>query len=138
MKNRLIDLAVSNMKNAYVPYSNFRVGAAVECDSGKIYEGCNIENASYGLTVCAERVAILKAISEGEKKIKKIAVAASSKKTSIPCGACLQVINEFGEGVKIYCCGVDGSYDTYNMESLFPFHTRNNQLKDCLKRQKNK
>ena len=80
---------------AYAPYSHFQVGAALLTEAGKIYLGCNIENASYGATNCAERTAIFKAVSEGERDFLKIAVVASDGSTAYPCGICLQVMNEF-------------------------------------------
>lgn len=89
---RLIEAAKNAQKNAYCPYSRYPVGAAVLTDSGRIYTGCNVENASFGLAICAERVAIFKAVSHGEKKITALSVAAKSAK---PCGACRQVIIEF-------------------------------------------
>lgn len=84
-------------ENAYAPYSGFKVGAAVICDSGRVYTGCNVENASYGLSVCAERVAILKAVSEGEKHINAVAIVTDTDEPASPCGACLQVIAEFSQ-----------------------------------------
>ncbi|MDA8242838.1 MAG: cytidine deaminase [Elusimicrobia bacterium] len=91
-KPRLIEAAKSAQKKAYCPYSRYPVGAAVLTDSGRLYTGCNVENASFGLAMCAERVAIFKAVSHGDKKIKAVCVAAKSAK---PCGACRQVIIEF-------------------------------------------
>ncbi|OGR77080.1 MAG: cytidine deaminase [Elusimicrobia bacterium GWC2_64_44] len=88
----LIEAAKNAQKNAYCPYSRYPVGAAVLAESGRIYTGCNVENASFGLAICAERVAIFKAVSHGEKKIRALSVAAKSAK---PCGACRQVIIEF-------------------------------------------
>lgn len=90
--NNLIEMAKKASENAYAPYSNFKVGAAVLA-CGKVFTGCNVENASYGLTICAERVAIFKAVSEGCRNIKKIAIYAKSM--PYPCGACLQVMGEF-------------------------------------------
>ena len=96
----LFDLAVRASESSYSPYSHFRVGAALIAGSGKIYTGCNIENASYSMTICAERTAIFKAVSEGEKEIRAIAVAGSADDDysvpCTPCGACLQVMAEFG------------------------------------------
>ena len=91
-KTKLVEAAKRAQKNAYCPYSRYPVGAAVLTDSGRIYTGCNVENASFGLAICAERVAIFKAVSHGDKKIKAVCVAAKSAK---PCGACRQVIIEF-------------------------------------------
>lgn len=92
VRTRLVEAAKAAQKNAYCPYSRYPVGAAVLTDSGRIYTGCNVENASFGLAICAERVAIFKAVSHGEKKIRALCVAAKSAK---PCGACRQVIIEF-------------------------------------------
>lgn len=119
-KEKLIETAMKYRENAYAPYSNFKVGAAVEGVSGRIYGGCNIENSSYGMTICAERVAIVKAISEGEKEIKRLAVVTSSKELSLSCGACRQVLIEFGRNAEIFCCGVNGDCDTYTAEELIP------------------
>lgn len=94
----LIDKAIKARENAYVPYSNFKVGAAIVTEDNKIYSGCNIENASYGATNCAERTAIFKAISEGHERIKAIAIIGSEKDYTYPCGICIQVISEFADG----------------------------------------
>lgn len=94
----LIDKAIKARENAYVPYSNFKVGAAIITEDNKIYSGCNIENASYGATNCAERTAIFKAISEGHERIKAIAIIGSEKDYTYPCGICIQVISEFADG----------------------------------------
>lgn len=94
----LIDLARKARNNAYIPYSKFAVGAALLAKSGCIYTGANIENASYGLTICAERTAIVKAVSEGEREFEAIAIAADTEKPVLPCGACLQVMAEFHVG----------------------------------------
>ncbi len=91
----LIDMARQARSNAYIPYSKFAVGAALLAKSGRIYTGANIENASYGLTICAERTAIVKAVSEGEREFEAIAIAADTKDPVLPCGACLQVMAEF-------------------------------------------
>jgi len=96
----LIDAAKAALKNSYSPYSRFKVGAAVLGGSGAIYKGTNVENASYGLTVCAERIAVYNAIAAGEKKIKAVAVAAG-KGFAYPCGACRQVLSEFGKDINV-------------------------------------
>jgi cytidine deaminase len=108
---------------AHAPYSEFLVGAAVIGGSGRIYTGCNIENASYGLTVCAERVAIWKAISEGEAVIDVVAVTADTENPVRPCGACLGVISEFSEDddpVGIICGTLDGRYDVMSLNDYLP------------------
>ena len=91
----LLNLAVEAAKNAYVPYSHFPVGAALECDDGTVYTGCNIENAGYTPTNCAERTAVFKAVSEGHLKFTRIAVAARTERFTAPCGVCRQVLAEF-------------------------------------------
>ncbi|MEA4816366.1 MAG: cytidine deaminase [Lachnospiraceae bacterium] len=91
----LVKMAKEAMENAYAPYSDFKVGAALLCKSGKVYTGCNVENASFGATNCAERTAVFKAVSEGEKEFLKIAIVSSSGKEISPCGICLQVLSEF-------------------------------------------
>lgn len=93
----LLEKAYEGRKNAYAPYSKFKVGAAVLMENGKIYTGCNIENASYGATNCAERTAIFKAISEGNRKICAIAIVGADDKYTYPCGICRQVIAEFAD-----------------------------------------
>ena len=92
---KLMDCAIKARENAYSPYSHFAVGAALLCEDGTLYEGCNIENASYGLTNCAERTAIFKAVSEGHTKFKALAVVADTEGPCAPCGACRQVMAEF-------------------------------------------
>lgn len=94
-EKELIEEAKKALAYAYVPYSHFKVGAALQTKSGKVYTGCNIENASFGATICAERTAIAKAISEGEKEFDKIAVVSSSNEHTYPCGICRQVLAEF-------------------------------------------
>ena len=97
---KLMEMAKKAKENAYVPYSNFKVGAALLTKSGKVYTGCNVEIASIGATNCAERTAIFKAVSEGEKEFEKIAVTGDAKET-YPCGICRQVIVEFGTAIEI-------------------------------------
>ncbi len=97
----LLNEAQKAMQNAYVKYSNFRVGAALLTKSGKVYTGCNIENSSYGATICAERVAFTKAISEGELEFEAIAVASNLKDFTYPCGICRQFMSEWGLDIKL-------------------------------------
>lgn len=91
----LIEIAIQAMNKAYSPYSKFKVGAALLTESGKVYTGCNVENASYGATICAERVAAVSAVADGELCFKKIAIVSSSGEYTYPCGVCLQFLSEF-------------------------------------------
>ena len=116
----LIEAARQARENAYVPYSNFKVGAAVLTEDGKIYSGCNIENASYGMANCAERTAIFKAVSEGETKLKALAVIGDTKGPISPCGACRQVIAEFGIQ-KIIMANLNGDEKVVYLDELLPF-----------------
>lgn len=122
----LCSLAVNVMSNAYVPYSNYRVGAALLTKSGKIYTGCNIENASYSPTVCAERTAIFKAVSEGEREFVKIAVA-GGKNGEIsgefpPCGVCRQVMAEFCDSdFEILVVNGENSFTVYKLSDILPY-----------------
>ena len=100
-KNHLIEKAKEVSRKAYAPYSNYKVGAALLTKSGKVYTGCNIENSSYGLTNCAERTAIFKAVSEGEMEFEEMVIYADSPNLPTPCGACRQVLSEFGPELKI-------------------------------------
>jgi cytidine deaminase len=94
----IIQKAAEVMKNAYAPYSKFSVGCALISESGQYFMGCNVENASYGATLCAERVAIGQMLASGEQKIKELAIITSSERPCVPCGICLQVISEFASG----------------------------------------
>ncbi len=116
----LIAAAKQARENAHAPYSNFRVGAALRAGSGRIYTGCNVENATYGLTVCAERVAIWKAVSEGERGFDAIAVVAHTDVLTPPCGACRQLIWEFCGDVDVILANLKGQTEVHRMSELFP------------------
>jgi cytidine deaminase len=116
----LAALAVEAMENAYAPYSRFRVGAALSADGGAIFTGANVENASYGLTVCAERVAVFKAVSAGHTRITRIAVVASSADEVFPCGACRQVLNEFGPSMTVITLSGGKMAGKYPLQELLP------------------
>lgn len=126
MKQTLCERAKKARSLAYTPYSNFKVGAALLCDDGTIYTGCNIENASYSPTVCAERVAFFKAISDGKQKFSAIAVcggkgAGLSDKPCFPCGVCRQVMREFcDDGFKLYIMSKDDIKE-YSLSDILPF-----------------
>ncbi len=117
----LAKIAIDARKNAYVPYSNFKVGAAVLTVDDTIYTGCNIENASYGATNCAERTAIFKAVSEGHKKIKAIAIVGDMTTNTYPCGICRQVIVEFATNdIDIILVKNEDDYIIKTMEEILP------------------
>ncbi len=115
----LAEVARRAVKQAYAPYSKFRVGAAVLGGSGKIYFGANVENASYGLTVCAERVAVYRAVTAGEKKILAVAVACGSPGVATPCGACRQVLSEFGKKMDVVLVSGKG-FKVKKLSALLP------------------
>lgn len=113
-------MALNAIKNAYAPYSKFRVGAVVRTKCGSVYTGVNIENASYGLTVCAERVAIFKAVSEGDQEIEEVIVAVETDELVAPCGACRQVIAEFNPHAKIIMVNNKGKVKETTLDKLLP------------------
>jgi cytidine deaminase len=116
----LVAAAKQARENAHAPYSNFRVGAALRANSGRIFGGCNVENATYGLTVCAERIAIFKAISEGERGFDAIAVSTDTDTLTPPCGACRQIIWEFCGDVPVILSNLKGKIEIIQMRDLFP------------------
>jgi cytidine deaminase len=118
--DELIAAARSAAQRAYAPYSRFRVGAAVRAGSGRVYAGCNVENASYGLAVCAERNAVFQAIAAGEDRIEAVAVYTPTARPTAPCGACRQVIAEFGLRARVLCtCDGPGRIET-TLDALLP------------------
>lgn len=121
MNEKLIDAARKIREKAYAPYSQFKVGASVLGTSGSIYQGCNIENNSYSLTCCAERVAIFQGITDGETKFQELAVIGDTDEPIIPCGACLQVMAEFFiPEAKIYLCNLKNQVNTVSFAALLP------------------
>ena len=118
--NPLLDAALAARENAHAPFSNFRVGAALEDDSGRIHTGCNVENATYGLTLCAERVAVFKAVSEGARRFLRIAIAADTDALTPPCGACRQILWEFCGNIEIILGNPRGESETLRLKDLFP------------------
>ena len=119
--NELIKSAIQAKKMAYAVYSNFQVGAAVQMEDGKIYSGCNIENASYGATNCAERTAIFKAVSEGQRKIRAIAIVGSEDVYTFPCGICRQVIAEFSSSDTIIIIAKnENDYIIKSLDEILP------------------
>jgi cytidine deaminase len=116
----LVHAAQQARQAAYAPYSHFQVGAAVRTRSGRIYLGCNVENASFGLSVCAERVAVFNAVAGGERDIVEIAVSADADPPARPCGACRQVLFEFAPTAKIIMVGASGAIAAGDIGALFP------------------
>ena len=124
---KLMDCAIKARENAYSPYSHFAVGAALLCEDGTLFEGCNIENASYGLTNCAERTAIFKAVSEGHVTFKALAVVADTEGPCAPCGACRQVMAEFKIPL-IIMGNLMGNIKIVTIEELLPFSFSESEL----------
>lgn len=118
--SELTDAALAARAHAYAPFSKFRVGAAIETEDGRIFTGCNVENATYGLTICAERVAVFKAISEGARKFRRIAVAADTDELTPPCGACRQILWEFLGDTELTLVNLHGKSETLRLKDLFP------------------
>ena len=116
----LIEAAKRARMQSVAPFSNFLVGAAVRTADGKVYTGCNVESASYGLTVCAERVAIWKALSEGERHFTDLAVVADTEILTPPCGTCRQIIWEFARGARIVFANLDGKSEKFDIANLLP------------------
>lgn len=117
----LVNLAKEAQKNAYAPYSKYKVGAAVLCKTGKIFTGCNVENASYGLTNCAERTAIFKAVSEGYKDFEAIAIITPKERYAKPCGACRQVMAEFmTDEADIILANKGADFIVKKLKDIFP------------------
>ena len=118
----LLNMAREAAKNAYVPYSHFPVGAALECADGSVFTGCNVENAALGSTICAERTAIVKAVSEGRRKFVRIAIYGEGESYCMPCGACLQVMTEFAgkDDMEVLCTRSGGRYVSYRLSQLLP------------------
>ena len=116
----LIEAAKHARSLSVAPFSNFLVGAAVRSASGKVYTGCNIESASYGLTVCAERIAIWKAVSEGERQFTQLAIVADTENLTPPCGTCRQIIWEFARNATIVFANLNGATDEFRIADLLP------------------
>ena len=116
----LIQAALLARDQAYAPYSHFKVGAAVSDDHGRIFTGCNIESASYGLSMCAERVAVFKAVSEGSGKLTRIVIVADTDMLTPPCGACRQILWEFCRDAELLLANLTGNQETMMLNQIFP------------------
>jgi cytidine deaminase len=119
-EKELIEKAKKARLKAYAPYSNFKVGAALLTKRGKAYTGANVENSTFGLTVCAERIAAFKAVNRGDKDFVKIAIVADKNPPITPCGACRQVLSEFVKDLKIVCANLQGKVERYSLKGLLP------------------
>lgn len=120
MNDPLLAAALAARENAFAPFSKFRVGAALEDREGRIHTGCNVENATYGLTVCAERVAVFKAVSEGIRTFRRIVIAADTDVLTPPCGACRQILWEFCGDIEIIMVNPGGKTENWRLKDLFP------------------
>jgi cytidine deaminase len=120
MPDPLAAAAIAARANAVAPFSRFAVGAALEDIAGHMHTGCNVENATYGLTMCAERVAVFKAISEGVREFRRVAVAADTDILTPPCGACRQILWEFCGDIEIILVNLRGQTETHRLKDLFP------------------
>ena len=121
MEKQLCELAVAMLERAYVPYSHFPVGAALLCKDGTVFTGCNIENAAYGATVCAERTAIFKAVSEGHREFDTLVIAGRSDGFCVPCGTCRQVMMEFAPELTVICLNRRGESRKFALRELLPY-----------------
>ena len=126
---KLIEKAKQVREMAYAPYSSFKVGAALETDTGKIYTGCNVENASYAATCCAERTALANAIAEGERKFRRIAIVADTEGPCPPCGICRQVLYEFAPGIEVIMANTRGETLVQTLDDLMPHAFHSEKLK---------
>lgn len=127
-ESELIRMAAEARHEAYAPYSGFRVGAAVVCDDGRIFTGANVENAVYGLSICAERVAMSNAVSEGYRKFEALAVIADGPTPCPPCGACRQFLAEFGADSLVIMANIKGEVKKALIKELLPYAFTNEQL----------
>ena len=116
----LVKLAFKAKENSYAPYSNFHVGAALLCKDGSVFTGCNIENAAYGPSNCAERTAIFKAVSEGKREFSKIAIVSDSEDYTYPCGVCRQVMSEFSNDLEVIMANNKGEYIAESLPQILP------------------
>jgi cytidine deaminase len=120
-EKKLIRKARDARRKAYAPYSKFKVGAAILTQKGKVHTGANVECASYGLTACAERVALYQAVVSGERRFKKIVIVADAHDPITPCGLCRQVLAEFGENLEVVCANLQGEVQRFKLNQLLPY-----------------
>jgi len=120
MTDALLAAARAAMANAHCPYSKFHVGAALEADDGTVFSGCNVENASYGGTICAERGAVMAAVAEGKRRFKRIVIVSDAADPVAPCGLCRQFLAEFGTGLEVESVGTSGTSQRWSLAQLLP------------------
>ena len=120
-RDELKSAAVSMLEKAYCPYSHFPVGAALECEDGTVFTGCNVENAAYPAGICAERNAIFHAVAEGQTRFRRIVIAGKSRDFCVPCGMCRQVMREFSADLEIICLNGAGEEKTFTLDQLLPY-----------------
>lgn len=117
---KLIEIAIAMQEMSYAPYSKFHVGAALLCEDGTVVTGCNVENAAYGSSICAERTALCKAVSMGHRRFTAIAIAGMSEDFCWPCGACRQMLYEFAPGLRVLAAGRSGAFEERRLDQLLP------------------
>lgn len=120
-EKELCQTAVAMLDRAYCPYSHFPVGAALECGDGTVFTGCNVENAAYGVAICAERTAMTKAVSEGHRDFVRIAIAGKSENFCVPCGICRQMMMEFAPDMEVICLNNKGGTKSFRLRELLPY-----------------
>jgi len=120
LSDPLVEVARAVRERAHAPFSHFKVGAAIEDENGRVFSGCNVENATYGLSLCAERVAVFKAVSEGAGKLKRVAVVADTEILTPPCGACRQILWEFCGDAELTLANLAGKHESMSVRDVFP------------------
>ena len=128
--SRLIAAAAAARDKSYAPYSQFAVGAALQTKSGEVYAGCNVENLSFGLTLCAERNAVAAAVSNGSRDFVAVAIVTDSKQPAVPCGACRQVLSEFNPRLKVVSATISGQVQEFDLNALLPFPDQGISLRE--------